>query len=251
MHEPGSAARLLDRVGDDRLHGSFRMCEPVHERGVRAVLEQAADEIGQQMLVAAHGRVDSAAVIERYGCHERRVKLLAHAVQALKLEFPARSDLENPGDRVGVVGCELRVQMRVLEQQGFRTGEVGHVRVGLEREDGIAVESLLLSPFDLRVPVRTLDEAHGDAAARCRAAREPLEPCEHVRGALLIGLHGKAEACVVAKGRGAVDALEDDERRHQAIRFLCIDGQHDPGVSRPHGESQQSVRELGYGPRAL
>ncbi len=57
-----AALRLghLHRVADDLRHRRLVVGEPVDERGIGAVLEQPAHEIGQQILVAADRGVDAA-----------------------------------------------------------------------------------------------------------------------------------------------------------------------------------------------
>src|SRR5690606_25792501 len=125
------------------------------------VLEQPPHEIRKQMRVAADRCVDTAATRDiraaraaRAARHartlaQRRVKLLAHAVQTLQLERPIAADLEHPGDRVRVVRRELRVEMRTVEQQTARAGEISDVGVDLAREDRESVEPLLLRALDL------------------------------------------------------------------------------------------------------
>ena len=49
---------------DDLRNRHFVVAEPIHERGVGAVLEQAAHQIAEQILVAADGRVNAARPVE-------------------------------------------------------------------------------------------------------------------------------------------------------------------------------------------
>ena len=55
-----SAARLLDRIGQQLIDRTVRIGDLVHERGVGAVLQQPAHEIGEQRLVRADRRIDAA-----------------------------------------------------------------------------------------------------------------------------------------------------------------------------------------------
>jgi hypothetical protein len=91
-------------VDVDRLVGQL-----VHEGGIGAVLQQPAHQVGQQVAVLAHRRVDA----HRHGgvLHDFAVHALAHAVQALHLErrLGAPRHLQDGGDGAGVVGGELRV----------------------------------------------------------------------------------------------------------------------------------------------
>ena len=98
--------------------------QAVDERGVGAVLEQAAHQIGEQVLVAADRRVDAARPVD--ACRfadDLVVERLAHAVQALELERrrPARD--VGGGDGVGVVGGELRIERLLVAQQQPHAGE--------------------------------------------------------------------------------------------------------------------------------
>ena len=97
-----SAVELGDRIADQLVERHLLVGDAVDEAGVGAVLEQPADEIGEQLLVAADRRVDA---------HRRRarrrspasslrqllVQLLAHAVQPLELERPALRPAPSPG----------------------------------------------------------------------------------------------------------------------------------------------------------
>ena len=76
--------RIADEV-DGRNPG---IAHAVHKAGVRAVLEQAAHQIGEQLLVPAHRRIDpdrSAPVA--FKRVERVIDFLAHAVESLKFKF--------------------------------------------------------------------------------------------------------------------------------------------------------------------
>ncbi len=110
------AACGFDGIRDDLVDPGLGLHEPVHERRVRAVLEQAPDEVRQQVLVTADGSVDATPLRESRPLEELAVELLAHAVQALELERLAGADLEQPRHRVGVVRRELRIQRIVLRQ---------------------------------------------------------------------------------------------------------------------------------------
>jgi len=68
---------LLKRVRNDIVDGKIGVDELVHERGVGAVLEEAAHEIGQQLLVAADRRVDARARAGRKKVVMQRLAYLA------------------------------------------------------------------------------------------------------------------------------------------------------------------------------
>ena len=78
----------------------------VDEGGVGPVLQQAAHQIGQQILVGTHRRID-AAVQAGLLVQHRVVQLLPHAVQALEFELAITGHLQNADHGVGVVGGEL------------------------------------------------------------------------------------------------------------------------------------------------
>ena len=91
--------------GDRRL----RRHEAIHERGVRAVLEQAPHEIRQQVLDGFRPARKRGSACSHAGPTTARVQLLAHAVQTLELERLGRAGtLEDRRDRVRVVRRELR-----------------------------------------------------------------------------------------------------------------------------------------------
>ena len=82
---PPSALGHGDLVGDQLVDGDRGVDEAVDEGGVGAVLEQAADEVGEQRLVGADRRVDAAGAVELVLADDLVVEGLAHAVQALEL----------------------------------------------------------------------------------------------------------------------------------------------------------------------
>ena len=144
---------------------------------IGAVLEQPADEIGEQLLVAADRRIDAhrgpRVADMLLELRKLLVKLLAHAVQALELERLAVGQRLHLADGVGIVGREGRVDDVIRRQQRLRTGEVGNVGRDLAREHRIIGEPADLRRLDLGVPVGALDQADhqlaADAPARPRS----------------------------------------------------------------------------------
>ena len=61
-------ARPCERIGDERVDRRLGVREAVHERRVRAVLEQAAHEIRQQVLLPADGGIHTAAKVPAGTC---------------------------------------------------------------------------------------------------------------------------------------------------------------------------------------
>jgi hypothetical protein len=92
-------------------------------------------------------------------------------------------------DRVRVVRGEHRIDRIRRVEHAARVREVAHVGVGLAREHRIARLAVHLRALHFAVPVRALDQAHGNAAAG--AAREVGEEIDHERRALLVRLHAR------------------------------------------------------------
>jgi hypothetical protein len=92
----------------------------VHEGRVGAVLQQPAHQVGQQVAVFAHRRVDAAG--DGLVLQHLAVDAFAHAVQALHLEGRAgrARHLHDGGDGAGVVAGELRVDHLVVADQRLR-----------------------------------------------------------------------------------------------------------------------------------
>ena len=237
-----------DRIARDLLRGHALVDDLVHERAVGAVLEQAPHEVGEQIVMRAHRRVDPAPGTVHFA--HRCVQGFAHPVQALELEIRTLpSHVQRRGHRVRVVGRELRMDTIGHPQQPARAREVGDVGARLAGEDGKAVEAEHLGALDLGIPVRALDEADHDAAFELTG--ELVEPVDDVRGPLPVGLHHHAET-VPAGERGVREhRLDDVEREVEPVRFLGIDVQADAGGLREQRERPQARDQLGHHPVAL
>ena len=235
----------------DLARGQARVDDAVDEGGIGAVLEQPAHEIRQQVLVRAHRRVDAARRALARGVRDDAVELLAHAVQALELEDAAAAprEVEDARHRVRVVGRELRVDHVGRVEHQARAGEVGDVGALLPRVDGVARMAALLGALDLAVPVRTLDEPHVEAPAGGARARD--QPADHVRRALLVGLHREAEALPAGERRRREHALDELERELEPLGLLGVHGERDARGAGALGEQHEARRELGVDPLAL
>ena len=94
--------------------------------GVGAVLEQAADQIRQKVLVAADRRVHPARD-PAFSAPTALVQCFPHAVQALELEVPpVAGELDDAAERLGIVGRELRIERSAAGEQAPGAGEVDH-----------------------------------------------------------------------------------------------------------------------------
>ena len=136
-------------IGGEFVERDGLVGDAVDERGVGAVLQQAAHEIGEQGLVAADGGVDAARAVELVLADDLLVERLAHAVQALELVLAAievrPGEHHHRGERLGVVGRELRIDGVGRGEQLAGAGEIGDVGVDLAREDGEVGQAVRLA----------------------------------------------------------------------------------------------------------
>ncbi len=162
------------------------------------------------------------------------VERLAHAVQALELvAFDAAGILDHARHGERVMGGELRIKPRPRGEQLARAGgeaEIGH---GLAGEDGIVGQSALLGALDLGVPIGALDQPHHEAAAE--PARGFVEPIDHRRGALEIGLHRDPEAFPATQRRVGEHRPDDVEGQLEPVGLLGVDGEIEVVVARLAG----------------
>ncbi len=184
-------ARHVHRIDHDRLGRGALVQQRVHEGGVGPVLQQPAHQIGQQVFMPAHRRIGPHhhPVVEVVG---GLVERLAHAVQALELDADPGVGRHPPhrGQGVGVVGGELRVEVRPRADHRPRADQVGEVCRRLGGVDRIVGPAGHLSPLDLRIPIGALDQAHHQPPAA--APRQGLQLGDHQRRPLLVGLHRQA-----------------------------------------------------------
>ena len=225
--------------------------DAIDERGVGAVLEQAANEVGEQGVVRAYGRIDPARSVElalSHGPDHLLVEWLAHAVQAL--EFVLSWAIVRPGERVDsgqrvrVVGRELRIDLGRRGEQLSGAADIGDVGVGLARVDRVAGLAIDLRPLDLAVPVGAFHESHHEPPVA--APRQVDEPVDHGRAALLVRLDHEADAVPAAERRLEAELLEQVEREFEAVGLFRIDVQADVVAARELGQLQQPWVELGH-----
>ncbi len=111
MRLPRQCREPRNRVGDDLVDRRALVDDAVDERGVGAVFEKAAHEIGEQIFVTADRSVDAARPVHLVPADDLVIERLAHAVQALK--FPIGSpaaQFEDCGEGVRVMRRELRIE---------------------------------------------------------------------------------------------------------------------------------------------
>ena len=272
QRDVGIAARrhrrqLSDRIGGEILGRDIDVRHTIDEAGIGPVFEQAPHQIGEQVLMAADRRIDPhrGARIALF-LSQGAVNILAHPVQALKLEFgrilPARrcapftlGQRFDRTDRIGVVRGEGGIDQIARRQQPFGTGEIGHVGRDLAREDREILVSAHLAQFDFGIPIRALHQPHEQLA--------PMAPCQlggpvaQRNAALLIGLDGEAEtgpAARLAVREQAVighQRFKHVEREVEAFGFFRIDGEMHVGIARPARQSVYDRHERSHGGIAM
>ena len=146
--------------------------------------------------MAADRCVNAAGRLGQFG-EQRLVERFAHAVQALELEaIHAARIFDDAGDGERIMGGELRKQARPRREQPFRAGHVAEIGHGLASEHRIVGEPTLLRAFNFGVPVRTLHQANRQPPPR--GFSRILDPIDHGRRALLIGLHRETKSLPLA-----------------------------------------------------
>ena len=102
----------------------------MHEAGVRAIFEQAADEIGEQVAVGADGGIDAHRARRREQRDERVMRALAHAVQPLQLIIGAREQFGDKRQRHRIVAGEGRIDAILTIAQQLGAAHI--IEVGVE-----------------------------------------------------------------------------------------------------------------------
>ena len=231
-----------DRISGDEIGRDIVIEERVHERRVGAILEQAPHKIRQQVFMTTDRRIDA----HRQLRLSSGVKRLAHAVQALEFEIGAaraRRHAANGGDRVRVVGCELR-ENRIGLQEIARAGEIVDVSRGFrgpDREIGAAHD---LRALHFAIPVRAFDQARLDA--RATTARERSQHLYQFACALLIRLDRKTQTFPALERRFEREALKQAHRHDQAIGFFGVERQPDIPFLGALSELQYARIELAH-----
>ena len=110
-------------------------------------------------------------------------------------------------DRVGVMRCELRIEVRTVFQQHPYACKVRNVGMAFAREDRVVGEPLLLRTFDFGIPVSPLDQANRNAPTL--PGGEVLQPIQQGQRAFLVGLDRDAQRVPAAAAVVAIDVLED------------------------------------------
>ena len=154
------------------------------------------------------------------------------------------------GQRLRVVGGELRKHRVGRRQQLARAGEVGDVGVDLAREDRETVEAVDLRALDLAVPIGALDQPDHQPVPRAAARGRSSQSITN-GAALLIGLDDEADA--VPAGEVGIEAqrLQQVERQLQPVGFLGVDVEADVVAPRQHRQRLQARQQFGHHALAL
>ena len=215
---------------------------------IGAVLEQPADEVGEQFLVAADRRVDAhrgrRVADPRFELGQLLVQPLAHAVQPLELERRLAGQRLDRADGVGVVGGERGIDDVARGEQPLGAGEVGDVGRDLAREHRIIGQARDLRGLDLGVPIGALDQPDHQLAAYARAP--PRRPSRQRHGALLIGLDREPEPAPAIGEQRVVgeQRLEQVHRQLEPVGFLGVDGEMDVGLAPAFSASSRSTGRI-------
>ena len=168
--------QLRDRIGGDDVGRNIIIEERMYEAGVGAVLQQAPNQIRQQILVPTNRRVHA----HRRRRFDSRVKRLAHAVQALKFETvaPGRSP-PCAASRRRCGRCVWRIAGRWRCRRGrdrLRAREIVDIGRGLGGEHGEVRAAHDLRALHFAVPIGALHQTRLDRrAALARERRQPLD----------------------------------------------------------------------------
>ncbi len=220
----------MARVADDSLralqdgrHRHAGIGRRVDERRIGAVLQQAADQIGEQVAMAADRCINTASRLG-LGPQQGLVERFAHAIEPLELvaRDPA-GGLDGARDGQGIVGRELRIDPRPRGKQLVDADHVAEIGHRLAREHRVIGEAAFLGALDLGIPIGALHQAHHEMAAVRAGSLD--RPVDHRRRSLLIRLHRKPEAVPPRKRRISESMTDDIEGELEPIRLFGINGE--------------------------
>ena len=238
-----AVVQLIEGIGGHDFGRHVLVNDLVHEAGVRPVLQETPDKIGQQIAVRTDGSVDAAA--GAVFLHDDVMQGLAHAVQALELvSLRIVGHMQNGGDGMGVMGGELRVDAVGHAQEFTGIGDVAHIRRGLAGEDRETVDPLDLRALDLGVPIGALDQPRHDAAVV--ALRHFVKRVDHHARARAIGLHDHAETVPAGQRRLAHHRVDHLERECEAVGLLGVDVEAHSGGFRQECQRPKARHQIAH-----
>ena len=230
MRQATQPRRFRQRVGHQIVDGHRRIHQPVDERRIGAVLQQASDQVGEQGLLRADRRIDAAGFVEPVLPDDLVVQCLAHPMETLEFVVAVSSEMIDGRQGIGVVGGKLREDCVGCRQQRLRAREVASVGIDLAREHRVPGLPVYLRALDLGVPVRPLDQA--DHQPVTAAPREVDQVVDHEPAALLVALDHEADAVPAGQGRVEGQRFQQIQRDVQPIAFFGIDADADVVVPR-------------------
>ena len=215
----------------------------VDEGRVGAVFQKPPHQIGQKIAMRADRCIDPAA--GAFGFQHDVMQPLAHPVQALKLVRLARlRHVEDGGDRMGIVGGELRIDPVGHRQQLAGIGDiadVGRLFAGKDRKVGQAQH---LRALDLGVPIGALDQPHHDLAVQPDG--HVMQPVDDRPRPAAIGLHDDAEPRPPGQLGVAQHRLDHTQRQGQPVRLFGVDVKAHAGAGRLAGQIADHGDQFGH-----
>ncbi len=237
-------------AGGHRLGRDVFIDDLVDEAGIRAVFQQPAHQIGQQVAMRAHRGVDAAAgaVVGM----DDLVQPFAHAVQALELEpLPVLrpGHVEDRGHGMRVMGGELRIDAVGHAQQLAGTGDIADVAGRFAGEDGKAVQPQHLRPLDLGVPIGALHQPHHDPPVE--PGGQIMQPVDHRARAAAVSLHHHAEPIPARQRRIGQNRLDHIQRNRKPVSLFRVDVEAQTGGFRQPRQRPDPGHQLLHDPFAL
>ena len=126
----------------------------MHKATVRAIFQQAADKISEQVAMPANRRISTAIIAFR--AHEAVKQPLPHAVEPLKFKIAMPlCPLEDGRNGQGIVRRKGRTDVTRREHI-FGASKIGHIGCSLAREQRKVTQAAFLRMFDFAIPISAL-----------------------------------------------------------------------------------------------
>ena len=166
------------------------------------------------------------------------VEPLSHPVKPLKfISLCVAAHVKNRGNRVGVVGGELRIDAVGHSQQFAGIGDVADISGCLRGEDRKTAHALHLGKLDLGIPIGALHKPNHDLAVM--GLGESVEVVDHVARAQAVGLNDNAEP-VPSRQRGIIDRRVDHGKgKLKPVSLFRVDVEADIGLG---GRPQKALQ---------
>ena len=237
----GRARQTVQRrewIGHHGFRGDILVHDLIHKGRIRPVFQQPPHQIGQQIPMRPHRRINPAAGL--IVLLHQIMQQFAHAMQALELIGLPRQPpchFQNCGHCMRVMGRKLRINPVRHPQQLLRTAQIGHIGRLLAGINRKTAQPFDLCAFDFRVPIGPLDQPHHDFAIQ--ALRQPMQPIQHERRTFAIGLHHHAEPVPTGQPIIRQNGLNHVQRQVQPVRLFRVDVQPHACLFRRQGQFQR------------